>query len=230
MKQRKECDWEPFSGLPRSKQKSRAGKPARRQKLGNRQNKLTQAAAGRGAKWARARCGKDAQLVNLPMHVPDAWGEARAISAWPPPSIHRFAPAPSQGRDVPASAVPTVWFPPSTPGCHRAFRSPTPPCPAVTCRSAEQPRGNISRHMDLPFVYQLLDKGGTDEGTDHRLAAVRPAEHDWLWLCRQVLEERGGVAGLKLGGKLVTAEWEPLRTQRRPKADRLQQWHSCEMT
>lgn len=82
-----------FSGLPRSKQKSRAGKPACRQKLGNRQNKLTQAAAGRGAKWVRA-AGKMRNAACKPADACSAMRQGKHVQIGaPPPLLCTRAPA-----------------------------------------------------------------------------------------------------------------------------------------
>lgn len=43
----------------------------------------------------------------------------------------------------------------------------TPPCSSHMSAHTPESEREHSRHMDLPFVYQLLDKGVTGEGTDH---------------------------------------------------------------
>lgn len=147
MKQRKECDWEPFSGLPRSKQKSRAGKPACRQKLGNRQNKLTQAAAGRGAKWVRA-AGKMRNAACKPADACSlgAMREVKhvQIGACPPaPVLH---PRPRRAKTSLQARYPLS-------GSHL-------PPPAVTVPSALQPHP-----APLSHVRPWSSREGTFQGT-----------------------------------------------------------------
>lgn len=54
------------------------------------------------------------------------------------------------------------------------------------------------RHMDLPFVYHLLDQGVLKVGAGHWLAVIHSAQYDWLWLTEEWWW--GGGHGLKLGG------------------------------